>query len=77
MSPMPGIFCSVEFIELLIRPAMANVCPSQQLDLRFPVRRVLRARGCGSRCSRTPLAKSSVLTSGAPSGARGRRESSA
>ena len=28
MSPMPGIFCSVEFMLLLSRPAMANVWPS-------------------------------------------------
>ena len=28
MSPMPGIFCSVEFIVLFISPAIANVWPS-------------------------------------------------
>ena len=42
MSPMPGIFCSVEFIVLFISPAMANVwplCSSSSVS----VRRVLSA----------------------------------
>ena len=42
MSPMPGIFCIVEFIELLIRPAIANVWPSSS-STSVSVRRVLSA----------------------------------
>ena len=63
MSPMPGIFCSVDFIVLFISPAIANVWPSLQLELGLGAARRER-RECGSRCSTTALAKSSVLTSG-------------
>ncbi len=42
MSPMPGIFCSVEFIELLIRPAIGERLAVQQIDLGFGAARAQR-----------------------------------
>ena len=71
MSPMPGIFVIDDVIVLFIRPAIANVWPlrsSSSVD----VRRVISA-GMRNPCSWMPLAKSSVLTSGGPSGECGRR----
>ena len=62
MSPMPGIFCSDEFIVLFSRPAIANVWPSSSSSS-VSVRRVVSA-GIRNPCSVTALAKSSVLTSG-------------
>ena len=62
MSPMPGIFCSVELIVLLISPAIANVWPFIR-STSVSVRRVLSA-GIRNPLRRTPFAKSSVLTSG-------------
>ena len=62
MSPMPGIFCIVEFTELFISPAIANVCPLFS-SISVSVRRVLRA-GMRKPFSTMALPKSSVLTSG-------------
>jgi len=62
MSPMPGTFWSVLFIELLSRPATANVCPFDSSSS-VSVRRVVSA-GIRKPLSTTALLKSSALTSG-------------
>ena len=63
MSPMPGIFVIVEFSELFMRPAIANVWPSRSSSS-VDVRRVDSA-GMRNPLICTALEKSSVLTSGA------------
>ena len=62
MSPIPGIFCSVDVMLLFSRPAIANVCRSRS-SISVSVRRVVSA-GMRKPPSCTAFAKSSVLTSG-------------
>ena len=60
-SPMPGILL-IELVKVVvIRPAMANVCPSRN-STSVSVRRVERA-GTRNPSITTALAKSSELTS--------------
>ena len=62
ISPMPGIFCIVEFMVLFINPAIANVWPLFNSSS-VSVRRVLSA-GIRNPFKVIALLKSSVLTSG-------------
>jgi hypothetical protein len=54
MSPMPGIFCSDEFIVLFISPAIENVWPFSS-STSVSVRRVVNA-GIRNPCSVTAFA---------------------
>ena len=63
MSPMPGIFCSVDVHRVVHQAGDGERLAVLQLELGLGAARA-SAPGCGSRCSTTALAKSSVLTSG-------------